>query len=162
MTETRTTAEAMEADALNREVDSEGRDHAPPVPQLGARRPSAAEWACRRLALYLRAFEENLDDEHEAAIGFTGGPGGAQGLLRIEGVGFSAPDLVTFSGRDAGGTPSQLIQHVSQLNVVLRAVRRPEGREPYRIGFRLARALEAEAAANDDDGSGDGDGDGEA
>ena len=152
MTEPQTTAEAMEAAALNLEVDAEGRERAPPVPRVTGRVPSPAEWACKRLALYLEAFEDQLDDEHEAAMGFTAGPGGAQGLLRIEGVGFSAPDIVTFSGRDGSGTRSQLLQHVSQLNVVLRAIRRPEGRAPYRIGFRLARALDAEPdAATDTD-----------
>ncbi|UWQ22728.1 DUF6173 family protein [Jannaschia sp. W003] len=146
-----TTAEAMEAHALNRAVDAEGRDTAPPVPAPSKRPVSPAEWACKRLVLYIKAFEERLDAEHEAAMGFAGGPGGAQGLLRIEGVGFSAPDLVTFSGRDGTGVPSTLVQHVSQLNVVMRAVPRPpENSEARRIGFRLARALEAEEVAEEE------------
>lgn len=140
MTETVTTAEAMEAAALNREVDGEGRDTAPPVPKDPGRPVSPAEYACRRLALYLKAFEEALDDEHEAAMGFAAGPG--DGLMRIAAVGFSAPDLVTLSGVTEGGDRTQLIQHVSQLNIALRAVRKPADREPYRIGFRLARALD--------------------
>ena len=150
MTGTHTTAEALEAAALNREIHADGSDRAPPVPAAGKRPASPAEWAYRRLVLYLRAFEEGLDEDHEAAMGFAGGPGGAAGLLRIKGVGFSAPDLVTFAGTDRDGGRSQLIQHVSQLNVVLRAIRKPGEARPYRIGFRLARALEAAEDGLDD------------
>jgi hypothetical protein len=140
MTDTLTTADAMEAAALNRQIDAEGHDSAPPVPKNPGRPVSPAEFAVKRLALYLKAFEEALDDEHEAAMGFAAGPG--DGMMRIAAVGFSAPDLVTLSGITENGDRTQLIQHVSQLNVALRAVRKPAGRAPYRIGFRLARALE--------------------
>ena len=161
MGETHTTAEALEAAALNREVHADGTDRAPPVPKATSRPASQAEWAYRRLVLYLRAFEDSLDEDHEAAMGFAGGPGGPAGLLRIEGVGFSAPDLVTFAGRDRDGGRAQLIQHVSQLNVVLRAVRKPKDTKPYRIGFRLARALEEDGASSEGEGENGGDGDGE-
>jgi hypothetical protein len=142
--ETSTTAEAMEADALDRhaELRADGRDHAAALPDAlrhGPRR-SPAEWAYQRVILYLKAFEEELANSEEVAMGFAGGAGG---ILRIEGIGFHGPDIVTFSGVDSQGRRAQLIQHVGQLNVLLRAVPRPEDRpEPRRIGFRLARALE--------------------
>ena len=133
-----------------REMRADGRDHAAPMPEKLARdakRLSAAEWAHRRLVLYLKAFEETLDPEQEAAMGFTDAAGG---LMRIEGLGFHAPDIVTFSGTDGAGMRVQSIQHVSQLNVVLRAVPRPGDRPAARrIGFDLARALEDAAAADD-------------
>ncbi len=101
---------------------------------------SPAQWAYERVILYIQNFEEQLDEEHEVAIGFTGGEAG---VLRIEGVGFFDPDIVTFYGTDPGGAKTQLVQHVSQLNVLLRALPRPEDRaRPSRIGFRLARSLE--------------------
>jgi hypothetical protein len=80
-------------------------------------------------------------------MGFAGTPAG---VLRIEGLGYFAPDLLAFYGRDAQGTRTQLIQHVSQLNVLLRALPKPEEREaPRRIGFRLVASLDeaAEEAA---------------
>ena len=84
-------------------------------------------------------------------MGFTGG---ATGVLKIMGIGFSAPDLVTFTGTDEHGNRCQLVQHVSQLNVLLRAVRKPPDRpEALRIGFRLARALEDEAGAPEGNGT---------
>lgn len=141
-----TTADALEASALDRHVElrADGKDHAPVIPEALAKRPpeqkSPAEWAYQRLILYLKAFEETLDAEEEAAMGFVGSPGG---LLRIQGVGFHAPDIVTFTGVDEMGLKTQSIQHVSQLNVVLRAVPKPGDQpEPARIGFDLARALE--------------------
>ncbi|WP_371155228.1 hypothetical protein [Jannaschia sp. 2305UL9-9] len=146
MTEIQTSAEAMEAAALPRaaELRAGGCDPTPAIPKSVAKRSPAtkspAEWAYQRIVLYLKAFEETLEDGQEVAMGFTGG---AAGVLRIEGIGFSAPDLVTFSGRDTHGQRCQQLQHVSQINVILRAVPRPENQpEPTRIGFRLARALE--------------------
>ncbi|MEM7641286.1 MAG: DUF6173 family protein [Pseudomonadota bacterium] len=141
MTDTQTTAEAMEADALScAELRPEGVAH--PAPPRAPKPKSDAEWAYQRVIFYLKAFEEGLDDDQEAAMGFTGGAGG---VLHIQGIGFHAPDIVTFTGIDSQGHRAQLIQHVSQLNVLLRAVPRPQDRpEPQRIGFALARALEAE------------------
>ena len=60
-------------------------------------------------------------------------------------MGYFDPDIVTFYGVEASGSRTQLIQHVSQLNVMLRALPKPaEKPEPTRIGFRLAQELEAE------------------
>ena len=101
---------------------------------------SAAQWAYERLILYIRNFEEQLDSEHEVAMGFTGGDAG---VLRIEGMGYFDPDIVTFYGSDGAGARTQLIQHVSQLNVMLRALPKPQTDSPAkRIGFRLASGLE--------------------
>ncbi|MCT8331023.1 DUF6173 family protein [Albidovulum sediminis] len=101
---------------------------------------SPAQWAYERLILYINNFEEQLDDEHEVAMGFTGGD---VGVLRIEGIGYFAPDIVTFYGRDEEEARTQLIQHVSQLNVMLRALpKASEVDEPRRIGFRLAADLD--------------------
>ena len=73
-------------------------------------------------------------------MGFTGGDAG---VLRIEGMGYFDPDIVTFYGTDSNGIKTQLVQHVSQLSVMLRALpHQAEAGEPTRIGFRLAQDLE--------------------
>ncbi len=118
-----------------------------PLPEAVANTPveakSPAEWAYERLILYIQNFEEQLDNEHEVAMGFAGGDAG---VLRIEGLGFFDPDIVTFYGTDPDGAKTQLIQHVSQLSVILRALpKQDETPEPKRIGFRLARDLTKEA-----------------
>lgn len=141
------TADALEADALPRmhEVHADpdkcdGPDCLPDALRKPVTGKSPAQWAYERLILYIRNFEKQLDARHEVAMGFTGADAG---VLRIEGMGFFDPDIVTFYGTDTTGARTQLIQHVSQLNVILRALPRPgEGGEASRIGFRLAAELE--------------------
>jgi hypothetical protein len=102
---------------------------------------SPARWAYERLILYIQNFEKQLDAEHEVAMGFAGGDAG---VLRIEGMGYFDPDIVTFYGSDASGAKMQLIQHVSQLSVILRALPKTSREAaPSRIGFRLAADLDA-------------------
>lgn len=77
-------------------------------------------------------------------MGFTGGDAG---VLRIEGIGYFDPDVLTFYGSDGEGMKTQLIQHVSQLSVMLRALPKlVESEAPNRIGFRLAAELEEDDA----------------
>ena len=46
---------------------------------------------------------------------------------------------MTFYGSDPAGGKTQLVQHVSELNVMLRALpKEVETEEPNRIGFKLA------------------------
>ena len=101
---------------------------------------SPAQWAYERLILYIQNFEKTLDGDHEVAMGFTGGDAG---VMRIEGMGYFDPDIITFYGSDATGARTQLVQHVSQLNVMLRALPKSvEDKPANRIGFRLAADLE--------------------
>ncbi|MAQ84422.1 MAG: hypothetical protein CMH12_14440 [Maritimibacter sp.] len=156
--EIRTTAEAHEDAAIPRahsvhaDPEEEARNCALEIPDGVADQPlsakSPARWAYERLILYIRNFEKQLDNEHEVAMGFTGAEAG---VIRIEGIGYYDPDIVTFYGTDPVGGRNQLIQHVSQLNVLLRAVpkRTPED-APRRIGFRLAADLEDDAPDTDD------------
>ena len=96
---------------------------------------SPAEWAHDRLILYIRNFEGQLDAKEEVAMGLAGDE---TGVLRIEGIGFFDPDIITFYGRDDSGARTQLIQHVSQLSVTLRAIpKEGDAEPPRRIGFQL-------------------------
>lgn len=148
--EIKTSVEALEATALScaRGV-ARACDDLPvtaevrPLPDSMSGQPvedkSPAQWAYERLILYIQNFEEQLDEKQEVAMGFVGGDAG---VLRIEGIGYFAPDIVTFYGRDEDNARTQLIQHVAQLNVMLRALPKPtENEEPRRIGFRLAADL---------------------
>ncbi len=146
----KTTAEAIEAAALPEayavRVDAAKgeRVQSEPVPAGIANKPleqkTPAEWAYERIVLYIQNFEKELDSEHEVGMGFTGGD---VGTLKIQGMGYFAPDLITFYGTDPNGAKTQLVQHVSQLNVMLVAsVKEDEKAEPNRIGFKLAEDLE--------------------
>lgn len=111
-----------------------------PAKKLAVKKPTArekspAEWAHDRLVLYIRQFESQLDGQQEIAMGFASDE---SGVLRIEGLGFFDPDIITFYGRDEDGAKTQLIQHVSQLSVTLRAVPKITPADPpRRIGFQL-------------------------
>lgn len=144
-----TSAEVHEASALpcarvvHTASDAPRTAEMEPLPEGVAAQPieakSPAQWAYERLILYIKNFEGQLDNEHEVAMGFTGGDAG---VLKIEGIGYFDPDIVTFYGRDEEGMRNQLIQHVSQLSVMLRAMpKAPEVEEPRRIGFQLAADL---------------------
>ncbi|MEO1137966.1 MAG: DUF6173 family protein [Pseudomonadota bacterium] len=141
-----TSAEMAEAAALPRchEVHTDPDKPHPDVPEKLAKgdlkQKSPAQWAYERLILYIQNFEETLDNEHEVAMGFTGGNAG---VLRIEGMGYFDPDILTFYGTDQAGAKTQLVQHASQLSVMLRALPKPKEEEPpVRIGFQLAQDLE--------------------
>ncbi|MFV0358422.1 DUF6173 family protein [Tropicimonas sp.] len=132
------------AHAVHADPDEVVTEHQPLPERLmqTAHPKSPAKWAYERLLLYIKNFEDRLDGDQEIAMGFTGA---TAGVLRIEGIGYFDPDIVTFYGADADGTRTQLIQHVSQLNVILRALPKlSEASEPRRIGFRLAEELAAE------------------
>jgi hypothetical protein len=145
----KTTAEAEEAATLaglhEVHADPNARNAAKqPMPKAmtrkSAQKKSPAQWAYERMILYIRNFEEQLDASQEVAMGFAGGDAG---VLRIEGMGYFDPDIVTFYGVDSAGSRTQLVQHVSQLSVLLRALPKPkEKAEPTRIGFRLVEELD--------------------
>jgi hypothetical protein len=143
-----TVAEAHERDpVLPRRCDVRADSDEAAVKQVAAdldavniEDKSPAEWAYERLVIYIQEFEAELDEAHEVAMGFAGSQAG---VLQIEGMGFFDPDILTFHGTDEDGVPTQLIQHVSQLSVILRAMpKAAEADGPRRIGFLLARRLE--------------------
>lgn len=99
-------------------------------------RDNPAEWAFVRLSKMIQEFESNLDKDEEIGVRVVGLPG--DGTMQILDVGFWGPDLIMFFGRNADGKPVRLIQHYTQINVVLSAMKKPEDQpEPNRIGFRL-------------------------
>ena len=111
------------------------------IPQTAAQSlpQSPAARACEVVISAIRKFESQLDRDDEVAMGFAGGEAG---ILRIEGLGYNPPDLVTFHGRGQDGRRMQIIQHVTQISVVLRAAPKaaPDG-PAHRIGFRLTPVL---------------------
>lgn len=106
-------------------------------PELKPEEKSPARWAYERMVQYIRNFEAQLNADEEVAMGFAGSDAG---VVSIEGLGYYDPDIITFYGRDEEGMKTQLVQHVSQLSVILRAVPKVAPEIPARrIGFHLAR-----------------------
>jgi hypothetical protein len=106
---------------------------------------SPAEWMHHRLAQAIAAFEKNLDDQHEVAFNLVSAEGGQ--MLHADNIGYWAPDLIVFMGRNDQGLPIQLFQHVSQVNMLLAAAKKQTPEAPKRIGFEVLKAVEGAAAA---------------
>ena len=102
-------------------------------------RESPAEWAFVRLSKLIEDFEKGLDRDEEIGATIVGLPGDA--TLKFDEVGFWAPDLLLFSGKNADGKPVRVIQHYAALNVTLSSTRKPEEREARRIGFQLSELV---------------------
>jgi|GEM_PF-642113 len=100
----------------------------------------AAEWAFKRMAKYISDFEEGLNDDEE--IGSTLVSADSGHTFHIEDMGFWSPDMITFDGKNERGDRIRLVQHVSQLNVCLLALKKPEPEKEIparRIGFMLTQ-----------------------
>lgn len=100
-------------------------------------------WMYERLIRSIDEFEKKLDQEHE--IGARLVTFGNHEVIHIEDVGYWGPDLVIFYGTSSEGKPLELLQHQSQVNVLLVAVPK-EGPKPRRIGFELVSKLEKKDA----------------
>jgi hypothetical protein len=142
-----TSADAMENAHLptlheNHVSQAKGGKHAdlPKALKEPVEKKSPAQWAYERIIMYIKKFEETLDNDHEVGLGFAGGDAG---VIKIEGLGYFDPDIVTYFGTNGAGAKTQLIQHVSQLNVMLTASpKHIDQAEPNRIGFQLAQELD--------------------
>lgn len=105
---------------------------------------SPAESVFRRLVLYIREFESQLDQDQE--IGGRMVSFGSAVQFHIVDMGYWGPDILTFDGVDERGSRMKLIQNISQLNVLLVAMpkREPEA-APQRIGFQLGKGEDGTA-----------------
>lgn len=110
-------------------------------PLLSAERLNPAEWMYERLVKQIVAFEAKLSPEEEIGGRFVTAP--KEGVIHIEDIGYWGPDMMTFHGRDLDGRPIQLLQHYSQMSVLLCAVPK-EQEKARRIGFVLEARIEKE------------------
>lgn len=78
-------------------------------------------------------FESNLGDDYD--LGAWLASFGNQILIIVEEIQFSEPTLVIFNGRDNLNNKLQLIQHASQLNLLLNAVKKTTDEPRRPIGF---------------------------
>lgn len=88
---------------------------------------------CEALKGYIQTFEASLDEEHEVGARLVNF--GQSISFHINQLGFSKPNIVTFHGVTETGEIVQLIQHVSQLSVLLVAMKRVTNEPKRTIGF---------------------------
>lgn len=81
----------------------------------------------------IKEFEDTLDEDHEIALRLASF--GQSITLSVVDIGYSNPSTLVFHGY-VGDQPATLIQHMSQLNFLLLAVKKADPEKPpRRIGF---------------------------
>ena len=81
----------------------------------------------------IKEFEDALDNDHEVALRLASF--GQSITLSVVDIGYSNPSTLVFHGY-VGDQPATLIQHMSQLNFLLLAVKKADPEKPpRRIGF---------------------------
>ncbi len=98
--------------------------------------PSA--WMHERVVRRIIEFEKNLEPDQEIGGRFVEGPNSE--ILHISNVASWGPDMILFIGEHPDGRTFELIQHYSQVSLLLVAVRKTS-EEPRRIGFELIKTI---------------------
>jgi hypothetical protein len=88
----------------------------------------------RRLINWINDFHKSLDDEHEVGARLVNF--GQTVTFHVEDIGYWNPSLIKFYGKNENGEKIELIQHVSQISILLIAMKRENIQQPKRpIGF---------------------------
>jgi hypothetical protein len=99
----------------------------------------------RRLINWINDFHQSLDNEHEAGARLVNF--GQSVTFHIEDISYWNPSLISFQGKNESGERVELIQHVSQISILLVAMRRANIEEPKRpIGFASWEEFEKQKA----------------
>lgn len=80
----------------------------------------------------VEGYQKGLDDDEE--IGLKLANFGIASEIHIRTISYQNPNLIEFTGVDSSNNEVTLIQHISQLNFLLVALK-PVKKEAYRIGF---------------------------
>ena len=92
-----------------------------------------ADYACEKIIERINEFEANLPDDMQAGGKFITFGNEA---FAIDSVTYQNPNILVFTGTTPEDEKVQLIQHTSQLNLLLMAVKRNNPEEPRRkIGY---------------------------
>jgi hypothetical protein len=91
-----------------------------------------AGYALDRVKGLIEAFQANIGDDVEVGISVVGS--GSAAPFRLREIKASNPDILIFDGVDDRGNLVQLIQHYSQLALLLVALPKLDER-PIRVGF---------------------------
>jgi hypothetical protein len=105
------------------------------IAQAAAMSLEAASRCVNALVERIATFEEGLAADEEVSIYVIGGPAGQAffptTLQPID------PDKIVFGGLDSNERPFQVVQHVSQLNFAMQAMKVAPNEAPRRIGFHF-------------------------
>lgn len=93
----------------------------------------ASDFYCR-LIQWVNDFHRSLDEEHEVGARLVNF--GQSVTFHVDDIGYWNPSLISFKGKNGNGESVELIQHVSQISILLVALKRENSTQPKRpIGF---------------------------
>lgn len=100
-----------------------------------------ASWMYERVVEQINVFESTLPDDMQAGGRFVTSSDGL--TFSIEDVSYWNPDMLIFYGTLPSGSKVQLLQHTSQLNLLLVAVPRTDdvSQPRRRIGFEAGERV---------------------
>lgn len=104
----------------------------PPVPQVRLPDGHMASGLYDRLTAWIQEFEEGLDADHEVGVRLVAF--GQALVFHLTQMSWWNPALIRFDGFDDAGNPVQLIQHISQISVLLHRLPK-QGPEARKVGF---------------------------
>jgi|SRR5882762_4340266 len=105
-----------------------------PNPLIVAAEANYASEFHKRLMKWINTFDAALDQEHEVGVRLVSF--GQTVIFHLDNIGFWNPSLICFKGVTDDGSPVELIQHVSQISVLLMKLPRKDPQKPKRrIGF---------------------------
>ena len=88
----------------------------------------------KRLVQWINDFHRSLDEDYEAGACLT--TFGQSVTFHIANISYWNPALILFKGFTEEGNPVELIQHISQISILLVKLKRKKPEEPKRpIGF---------------------------
>jgi len=88
----------------------------------------------KRLVKWINDFDASLDEMHEVGVRLVNF--GQTVVFHLADIGFWNPSLMSFKGSTEDGQPVELIQHVSQISILLMKLPRKDLSKPKRpVGF---------------------------
>lgn len=112
---------------------SENLKNAQYAMQYVSRDYTHADWKYEKIKEQIEEFQAGLSDDVDVCVALASF--GTSMIMQVTDIGYQNPDMLYFYGY-INGNETQLIQHTSQLNFVLMAVKKEEPtRPPRRIGF---------------------------
>lgn len=107
----------------------------PKIESLDIVNPNLASEFYKRLTTKINDFNRELENEYEVGLMLVNF--GQSITFHVEDLGYWNPSLITFSGHTEDGDPVELIQHTTQISVLLMKLKREEPEKPKKpIGFK--------------------------
>lgn len=105
--------------------------------------PNLASEFHKRLINWINDFHRALDEQHEVGARLVNF--GQTVTFHIDDISYWNPSLISFVGVNQLGEPVELVQHVSQISILLVAMKRESTESPKRpIGFASWEEFDAQ------------------